>query len=672
MYLYSLAIFLSSFLSFSLQLMIGKIILPWFGGVATVWSTLLFFYTSFLLAGYFYVSKLTQQSAHKQRKFHNILIIIVSISLFFSIIVFHKLFPSAPFSFLTSFSSPSLQIIFLSLICVGLPYFLLTTTSTLLQVWFSSNHPQKSPYFLYNISNIGSFLGLVSYPFLIEPNLTLKHQELSWISFYIIYLFLYLKITNKKLKNSPNTASSLKSSNYPIFIVWTLLSSISNISLLATTSYITQSITPIPLLWILPLALFLLSFILAFSEKFYQRGFHIGLLFVSILITFSSFKYIAINNFFILTGLIIFTQFMINLVSHSELYKLRPKSKNLVTFYISISLGGVVGSFFCAILAPTIFKEYWEFPISLVLGGFLYLIVAFNNSTSFFQKLQHIILCSLLIFISLKYFEKFNTKFLYSNTNNKYTYSNRNFYGTIKIVEGKLDKNKVLYNGNISHGSQVENVFSPTTYYQKNSGVGTYISALKSNNPKKSIRMGVIGLGVGTMASYCERGDYIRFYDINPLVIDINNKYFTFLKHCNDLGGATDIVLGDARISLQNELNQNSQRLDVLVVDAFTDDAIPTHLITKEALNLFLNHLSPNGIVAYHISNIYLELDKVLDSVAKSQNLYVYQHITNESKWYLISRSLVQPLTFNLIDPALQTIPEWTDDFSNLLSVLKK
>lgn len=666
---YGLTIFLGSFLSFTLQLMVGKIILPWFGGVATVWSTLLFFYTSFLLAGYFYVSKLTQLTTYKQRRVHKFLIFSTIFSLIFSIFVFQKLFPSTPLRILDSISNPSLQIIFLSLICIGLPYFLLTTTSTLLQVWFNDNYPKKSPYFLYNISNIGSFLGLISYPFLIESNLILKHQELTWISIYTLYLFFYLKITINKRTKSQKIISTKNNNIYPIFIVWTTLSTISNVSLLATTSFITQSISPIPFLWILPLALFLISFILAFSNFFYQRGFHLGLLFTSILVTLSTFKYVTINNFYILTALVVFTQFMINLVCHSELYRIRPKSTNLVSFYIAISLGGVIGSFFCAILAPNIFKEYWEFPISLVLGSFLYLISAINCTTSYLQKFQHIFLCSLLIFISIKYVEKLSTNFLYSKQNDAYIYSNRNFYGTIKITENKQQKNRYLYNGNISHGSQVENNFIPSTYYQESSGIGTYIRNLKTNNQGKKLRMGVIGLGVGTMAGYCEMGDYVRFYDINPLIVDISEKYFTYLKHCNELGGKTEVILGDARLSLQKEI---PQFFDILVVDAFTDDAIPTHLITKEALNLFLSHLNENGVVAYHISNRHLNLNKVLDSIAKKQNLFVYQHTNNESNWYLLSKTQRQPLYFISINPDLQTIPEWSDDFSNILSVLKK
>ncbi len=678
MIIYSLTTFLSSFLSFFLQLMVGKIILPWFGGSTTIWSTLLFYFITMLLFGYLYVFFLSNLNTKKQKLIHSTLIKLVGIAILASLIFFKKLFPQDPTTIINLISSPSLQIVALISLTVGLPYLLLSTTSTLLQAWYTKLHPTKSPYFLYNLSNTGSLLGLLSYPFIFENWLTLRQQELTWSAGFIAFLVCYFLVTKSLITKKSLEQTKPEIVSRPKFLNWVLLSTVSNISLLATTSNITQSISPSPFLWLIPLTLFLISFILAFSGKWYQKGYHPALLSLTLLVLISSLNnYINFNSYWLRTGVILFTQFIINFVCHAELYKSRPKASSLVYFYLAISIGGVLGSLLCALIAPNFFSDYWEFPISLVLGILLYLLISLKQSRHWQQIGQHLFISTLLVYLSITYFSKVFDKV--HNINAKVVLAQRNFYGTVKVVEDQIrddstQKNylkRTLFNGSIDHGYQnfgPHNTYTPTIYYSPTSGIGDYIQKLNKGGAQ---RIGIVGLGTGALAGYCNKGDYYKFYEINPMVVDINKKYFTYIQNCIDKGGAVDIKIGDARISMQQEVKTAPQKFDVLVIDAFTDDAIPAHLMTEEALKLYLSHLSEDGVVAFHISNLYLKLDKVLDSLTAKNGLYSLGYNSSGSYWYFVSKNQTNIYTFDIQDPRKEQIKPWTDDFNNILKIIK-
>ncbi len=668
--------FLSSFLLFTIQLIVGKRILPWFGGAASVWTTSMLFFMIALFLGYLYVNQISRYSQKRQVKIHLTLIGISLLSVLINYF-WHKtlIFPSPIFH---SFS-PIIQILSLISFSVGIPFFLLSTTSTLLQHWFTYLAPKKNPYSLYVVSNIGSLLGLLSYPLIIEPVLLTTAQESLWLILFCVYLFLTLKII--LLFNSPHIIvksklPSFKSVTLSEMIPWLGLSIVSNTALLATTSSITQAISPVPLLWIFPLAIFLITFIIAFSgSKWYSRDFHGSLMIFSIVIMALITNNKIIVSYWFQLGTILFTLFIINLVCHAELYLSKPNPKSLVPFYVTISFGGVLASILCAVVAPLYFKELWELPLSLILSSLVFMLAMFFQPHSLYLKAQYILISILVIILILFQFDGILLKY---TTDFQGTLKIiRNFYGVLYVTKTDYaEANLVsLLNGKILHGTQNFKSgfeFEPTTYYTRDSGVGAIIDNNAKRLAKKSMRIGVIGLGTGTMSAYCLPGDYFRFYEINPNVIDISNMYFTYISHCKQIGGVVDVINGDARLSLQKEKKLGTlQKFDVLIVDAFTDDSIPVHLITNEALELYLSHLAPDGVIAFHISNLYLNLSIVIEQEVFSQNLYSYQYDIQGSQWYLVSPSpLKKPFEFYRIIPE-KKLRLWTDDYSNIFQIIK-
>lgn len=368
---------------------------------------------------------------------------------------------------------------------------------------------------------------------------------------------------------------------------------------------------------------------------------------------------------------------MMNLICHAELFRTRPAAKSLVPFYVAISLGGVIASLFCAVLAPTVFPDLWEFPLSLLFAIFVYLLVMLSESEHWLQEIQHLVISVIIMILALIQFQTlYQTEGVDPDANN--IYKSRNFYGVLKISDELIESGgyyRSLVNGSILHGNQIINGtddFVPTSYYQRDSGAGLVIDGSPQRKSKQPMRLGVIGLGSGTMAAYCQPGDYLRFYEINPEVVKLSENYFTYTAHCKKIGGMLDVILGDARLSLEKELvGGNSQKFDVLVVDAFTDDAIPIHLLTKEAIKLYSAHLADRGVLAFHISNRYLSLDKILDQESAMLGYYVNKQVTADSNWYLASPSpLKTPLVFSTV-PADPKINLWTDDYSDILQILK-
>jgi MFS family permease len=707
MILFSISIFLSAFLLFQIQPMIGKFILPWFGGTPAVWSTLMLFFQVLLTGGYTYAYWLIGR-VEKRRQ----IIIHISLTTFAIIILVLLSFiwasPITPDSTWkpNNVTSPILDIFKLLIISVGLPYFILASNGPLMQAWFTRIFPDRSYARLYALSNVGSLLGLLAYPVLIEPTLSLRSQGWMWSLGFILFGFLAVWVAlqsgRKTLLAPPTTDSvthihperrterllrSLQSKgrpNYNLMSLWIALSATASLFLLSVTNQISQEVAVIPFLWIVPLTLYLLSFILAFSgEHGYNRKFYPLLFILSAALTL----FVMLNA----TSLHVYWQivayclllFSVCMLCHGELYLLRPASAHLTTFYLMVSIGGAFGGIFVSLIAPLIFNGYWEFFVGLAMAIAILLTVIPANSTKDIKaRARFVFVVFGLVTVMLTLLSTFFSGALYSK---------RNFYGVIRVrqivPEGSTEIANVMSHGITIHGLQfllgVKSSNIPTTYYVPNAGAGLAIL----NHPKygHNQRVGLLGLGVGTLVSYAQPGDVYRLYEINPVVIDLAagvGDYFSFLS---DSKADITIVPGDARISLEREIAQgHPQNFDVLVLDTFSSDSIPVHLVTKEAFALYLEHLAPDGVIAAHITNLHLDLQPVFWQLAQHYGLSIvrinYPGDSNggyASNWILLSR-----------DPALLEIPAiqdravdlngystnlklWTDDYSNLFQILK-
>lgn len=690
---FSLTILLSAFLLFQIQPIIGKYILPWFGGTSFVWITSLLFFQIILLGGYFYSFVITKFSIKRQMILHSILVASSA-----SIIVLLFSYWNSPITpdvtiKIPDTHSPVLQVLAVLTLSVGLPYFLLSTTSTLLQKWFSHMPYQKSPYPLYALSNIGSLAAICTYPFLIEPFLSLQNQGQIWSFLFLtlcLLLFLcivqilrYQKLISSAVKKRTITSTVSKNNLF----LWLFLPAVSSIILLSGTHQLTQGIAPIPFLWLLPLGLYLLSFVLCFSEKTYYKSnmysytFLLSLpLVLSMIMHPALLGIIAELSFY---AVMFFTCFMI---CHSELYNIRPSSDQLNKYYLFMAAGSVIGSLVVAIIAPLFFVGlFWEFLLGLFLATIIVILIPLRDKYSvFYKRLNSLFLkpkeityfviavvCGFyFIFgIGMLVAERYNTLGIW-----------RNFYGTLRVLKYENGQVNCLLNGKIIHGCQStisSEKMQPTTYYGERS-IGLTIESLRRKH-KNNLRIGVLGLGVGTVAAYGKKGDFITFYELNPLDVTIAKTYFTYLK---DTPAEVEIVLGDGRLSLEKEsVQKKNQHFHLLIIDAFNDDAIPVHLLTKEAFAIYKNHLHENGIIAVHISNSYLDLTPVVTKAAANHHLsviFIDAPATNtkqtKSRWALLSNDshLIQNSEFKKMQSKLsqKEINLWTDSYSNLFQIV--
>ncbi len=659
---YPLTIFLSSFLLFIIQPVIGKQLLPLFGGGSSVWTTLMLFFTTTLFLGYLYVAILSRLSFHRQKLLHLILITTCVLTASGALLI------SFTGNTLALSLPVELSVLFTAFVRIGLPFFLLSSTSSLIQFWSPSNTKAGNPFSLYALSNAGALAGLILYPFIIEPLVSLRFQKMIW---YLLFIVWSLLLTHITLKVVPKEMAAKTSS---FRFSWFSLSFVSNLMLFAVTVSITQAISPVPFLWLLPIGLYLLSYIIAFSGlKWYSREFHATLLICTLLINGLVYANVFYLPYFPSVILSLITLFLLCLVAHAELYDSRPKAVSLTIFYLMISLGSVVAAIFCTIVAPFIFTELLEFPFGIFLGMIVVFFVMIRLPKPLLQKIQLGLFCLLCIsgFIYVLKQQKLNLSKRSSFTTLE---AKRNFYGITSIREFSNNNNpspiRQMRSGNIVHGYQVftkEKEFEPTSYYTKESGVGQAILTHPLRLANQPMRVGVVGLGVGTLAAYCQPKDEYTFYEINPDVVAMSQKYFTFLKHCKSLGGAINIIVNDARLALTN---QPPQQFDVLVIDAFTDDAIPTHLLTKEALLLYKSHLSDSGIIALHLTNAHLNLRPTVLVTAANIGLKMYSFETKDSRWVLLSKNALSFGNAESIDNLSQSIRPWTDDYSNVLQAL--
>jgi hypothetical protein len=677
--LYAGTIFLASFLLFLVEPIAAKQLLPALGGSAAVWMTCLVFFQLTLLLGYLYAHFLTLRHSAAQ---HLLVIGLASASAIIALITTIPVDPAHPIRF-----------IFLTLATtIGLPFLLLSSTSPLLQVWLARTTSGAVPYRLFALSNVGSLLALFLYPTLIEPHLTLHHQRLLWTAGFLLYAALLTAITFKA-RAANETTTAVLSDPTPVEaapstlrqrLLWFLLPMAAAMQLTAVTGHLTENIAAIPLLWMLPLAAYLLSFILAFEyPALYSRGAIIRLLVVFLAAlgyALSRTDYslpIALSILFFLAECFVACYYC-----HAEVYSLKPHATSQATlFYLLIAAGGATGTFLIGIASPLLFSANYDLALAFFTTAALALAVTWNYGWSLrlLWATASILLFALLTMLHIAY--SHDSLLLV-----------RNFYGPLRVKQTLPAPNsntpdtsnevlRTLLNGNIQHGTQI---FSPTlqhiptTYYSPDSGIGLALSLCCENRPRS---IGVIGLGAGTIAAYGRRNDTLRFYELNPAVQPIARNLFTYLR---DTPASVTIVEGDARASLTSELKTAPQQFDVLAIDAFSGDAIPLHLLTTQAIALYRRHLKPNGILAFHVSNQYVDLAPEIALLAANAHLHAISINSNAntaqgayaSSWVLVTADpdIFTQIAITETSHPIPTDPNlrlWTDDYSSLLPLLR-
>ncbi len=695
-----LAIFLSAFLLFQVQPIIARYILPWYGGSPAVWTTCMLFFQVGLLVGYAYAHLLVSKFRERPRWQAGIHLSILALSLL--------LLPITPTESLKptgESASPVGGIVLLLSLTVGLPYVVIAASGPLLQHWFGSVAKGRSPYRLYAISNFGSLLGLLTYPLVFEPHLRLGQQTGLWSGAYGIYALLAGLCAWKFLRSEPETAPSTSvagqittATRTPWLnrLLWVALAACGSLVLLATTNQMCQDVAVVPFLWVLPLSLYLVTFIIAFDHaRWYFRPFWLPFAGASIaaVIYLISQDY-AKTEMHLSRQILIYsaTVFSCCMVCHGEMVRLKPDPRYLTGFYLAVSLGGALGGAFVSLLAARIFTGYWEFHVGLVLvvflAGFCLLRDFWKSSRSFrIPMLGASAITWGAAIGAMSFFLREHIVEVRADA----IRSTRSFYGVLHVYEGYAgteDHWRAMYHGRISHGRQfLDEQFRrwPGGYYSALSGPGILfrVHPKRSDDAKpEPIKFGVIGLGIGTLAAYAREGDSVRMYEINSQVEDLAREDFSFLKDC---AGDETVVLGDARISLEQELERGeNQQFDILFVDAFSGDSIPIHLLTREAFEVYFQHLNPDGILAVHITNLHLDLSEPVRTLAEEfgrDNVQIEHEpaswTANYSRWIMISNNQQvlgairsQELDQPWLDGDDFRRILWTDDYSNLLQVI--
>jgi hypothetical protein len=681
MTLYAVTIFLSAFLLFQVQPLIAKMILPWFGGSAAVWSASLLFFQLLLLAGYAYAHVSIRFLKPRVQMLVHVVLLLGSCALL-------PILPN-PVWRPSQAGDPTARILLLLTATIGLPYFLLSSTSPLLQAWLVRRTGSKVPYRLFALSNFGSMLALVSFPFLVEPTLATRQQAFWWSGGYIVFALLcaFTAWASRaaSAENPNQVAAEPEYGERPSawqLLFWVLLASCASVLLVSVTNHMSQNVAPIPLLWVLPLALYLLTFIFAFeSDRIYQRWIFIPLL-APALAGMAYMIYAEDGNFNIKYAIPGFAAglFICCLFCHGELARRRPAPRHLTLFYLMVSLGGALGGIFVALIAPRVFRIYWELSLGMIACGILAMIAVWSLRLPKLGAwpLRAFILVTVAVLAG--YFVRQERRL-----SKNLVLQARNFYGPLEVRDDLPTEDyaqRTLLHGTIDHGSQLLDPvlrYVTTSYYAKRSGVGRAMSALQAKGP---IRAGVIGLGAGVLSNYGRKGDYFRIYEINPLIQRIAQTLFTFYPHSP---ADKAILMGDARLTLERQLaNEGPQNYDILAVDAFSSDAIPVHLLTSEAIQLYFRHLKPEGVLALHISNRYLDLKPVCEggAAAVGREAWVVDDEGDEasylssSTWVLVTSdlSLYQGKFFKDATisqfHAKKGFRPWTDDYSNLFQIL--
>lgn len=685
--LFPYTVFLGAFLLFQIQPIIGKYFLPWFGGAPAVWLTCLMFFQLLLLGGYTYAHVLQRLRPGRQAALHiGLLMAALATGGALVRIWGSPIFPDPSWR-PSGVERPTVDILRLLLVSIGLAYFLLSTSASLLQAWFHRIQPERSPYIFYVVSNTASLLALLSYPLVIEPHWTIREQAWMWSGGFLIYSVLCGVCASRVRKLPHSRTLSLHHSRTPALpysnslrLLWTLLSFCGVLALMAITNQMTQDIPPVPFLCILSLSIYLLSYMIGFmGKKRTRQDFSIALL----ICAFGAVGYLSRQGVSADIRLQIaaysFILFAICLFCHQALYRTKPDPEQLTGFYLCISLGGALGGLFTVLAAPFLFKGFWEYQLVLILSGALAVFFIYTDPDTgrIFQRIRHafpVLLAGFTVFLVLNLMKDMHGT----------VYRERNFFGCVQVEIEYFKGIPIcrLMHGRILHGSQIQHpdfLNQTTDYYTEKGGGGLAIL----NHPKRltgrPMRVGLLGLGVGVLSAYARPGDVFRFYEIDPAIIRLaqNSPWFSFLRNSK---AKIEIVLGDGRISLEREL-ENGQPpatpFDVLVLDAYSGDQIPVQTLTLEAFEIYLRHLSADGILAVHITNRNLDLLPVLVQVRKHNGLQMAYIESEDADWVLLGRNpdfMRQPAIAqadSLKSRTIRSIRPWTDDYSNLLDVIK-
>ncbi|MFN3889692.1 MAG: spermidine synthase [Beijerinckiaceae bacterium] len=672
---FQIPIVLSAFLLFLVQPIMAKQILPWFGGSASVWNTCVFFFQLLLLLGYIYAHALVRfVPPRRQAVIHIGMLALCLLSL---PVIASNYWKSGD-------ADPALRILLMLASTVGLPYFLLSSTSPLLQAWYART--MAAPYTLFAISNAASLGGLLAYPFLIEPVLNLAQQAWLWSAGFLLFAcacayvaFLSALAAGRGHARTPASGPEPKDDapSAALRLLWIGLSALGSLALISVTAFIAQNIASMPLIWVAPLAIYLITFILAFSGRDYS-GWIIALpalaLSLAMAATYQTIEFIQEFQFSLplfMAGL-----FFICMYCHGQLAATKPHPSRLTEFYILVSLGGAIGSLAGSMLAPLFLSGDFEMPITLALVAGL---IAWRSRSAVVAMRAGVVVTAALVAIVATW-----------QISEKYSDARilvRNFYSALRIVEtGEgAERLRIMEHAGVNHGSQYLDPArrrEPLAYYSPSSGVGLAIARQRAVAEGRPLSAGFIGLGAGALAAYGEKGDAFRFYEINPQVIDLAKREFTYLS---DSRASISLALGDARLVMESE---QPQGFDLIVVDAFSGDAIPLHLLTREAVAIYRKHLREGGALLFHISNRFVDLQPALARLAIEEKLHARivrdspggagddDSPLMDSDWVLMA---ADPSWFN--DPEIgeqaeelreaMRGPAWTDDFNNILSAIR-
>lgn len=666
-----------------MQPIIARIILPWFGGSSAVWSTCMVFFQLALLLGYLYAHWLHDMRNGRLQAIVHTLLLAMSL-------VVLPIIPNASWKPVGADASPSLRILALLAVTIGLPYFMLSSTSPLLQSWYSRRH-EGIPYRLFALSNVASMLALLSYPVLVEPNLSTRFQANTWSAGYAVFM-IACALTAWHASSAPVTPSAVpaddsanNSAGAPDFatrLLWLGLSACGSILLLGVTTFLTQDVASIPFLWIVPLSVYLLTFIICFdSPRWYHRGVFYPLLGVGLAMLGGFQRALNIPDRMTITiSIAAVSLFVCCMVCHGEMVRLKPPSRYLTGFYLMVSAGGAIGGLFVGLLAPNFFNADYEFPIGLCATAILATWVLLRSHESWFRRsgLGEATGIAIILLV-VAYVSYVGTKTV--DTVHGYRAVARNFYGLLRVTDvgqpPEEDAYRELLHGRIDHGIQMMSPKyhkSPVEYFCPASGIGQAMTHRPEGVPW---RIGIVGLGTGTLAAYGRPGDSIRIYEINPLVRDLAHSQFSYL---DDSAAKIEVALGDGRLSLESEPDQ---KFDLLVIDVFSGDSVPVHVLTVEAFKTYFRHLKPGGILSVNITNRYLNLEPVMETASRAygKEAVVFDYDAKSSEFLCTSSSWVLIVDQN--SPVLNGLEgqrvitqrvgfrTWTDDYSNMFGILR-
>lgn len=689
---------LGAFLLFGVQLVLGKQLLPWFGGTSAVWTTCLLFFQAALLAGYAWAHLLAGRlSPRRQRDAHLALVGAALALLAWRAATGPSPITPGDAARSSSVDAPILSILGLLASTIGLPFVALAATSPLLQAWLARLRPGSSPFWLFALSNAGSLLGLVGYPLLVEPMTSVRTQGWLWSAAFAVYAagvarcaVVAGRATPRDFRPpgpegsaggsaDPSSPGRTKLVGMTSLLLWLALAFFPSVMLAAVTSHLTQEVAAVPFLWMLPLALYLLTFVLSFAWPDGGRvawkvalgaaaglalfGLHGGL-------------YLRVAPRLALWSAVLFAYGM---AGHGELARRRPAPARLTGYYLAIAAGGALGGLLTAVVAPLVFSGYWELHLGILAGPAAILAAASATGTVEARQLRvaaamAVVVLAVALAVDIVAQGRGVMR------------ASRGFYGVLRVVReeaGEPDEYLKLLHGRISHGTQLADPARRgelTTYFGPSSGVGLAIRRHPKRLAGRPMRVGVVGLGVGTLAAWSLAGDVVRFYELDPEVARLSGGKRPSFTYLRDARGEVSVALGDGRLALEREAPQG---YDVLVVDAFSSDAIPTHLLTREAFAVYLRHLAEGGVLAVQITNRYVDLKPVVRGAAAALSLHA-EHIPSiekgilwSSDWVLVARDralLEDEVVSAATLPRLARADEvlWMDDWSNLLRVVKR